>query len=231
MFKYLKVLYVQVLIAIMIGILLGHFYPQMAVKMQPLGKMFINLIKMIIAPLIFSTVVTGIAGMNDIKAVGKTGGLAIIYFTGITLLALVIGLVVVNLVPVSYTHLLDEVLVEVRGSGHSRDTLRFLQFRPATVLVDVYKRQEDMLSGLHLHTVCQEAMCPNKGECFARGTSTFIILGDVCTRGCRYCAVGKGKPEPPDAAEPDNVAQAVQRMRLRHAVITSVTRDDLARCV
>ena len=98
MLKYLRVLYVQVLIAIMIGILLGHFYPQMAVKMQPLGKMFINLIKMIIAPLIFSTVVTGIAGMNDIKAVGRTGGLAIIYFTGITLLALVIGLVVVNLV-------------------------------------------------------------------------------------------------------------------------------------
>ena len=86
---------------------------------------------------------------------------------------------------------------------------------------------EDMLSGLHLHTVCQEAMCPNKGECFARGTSTFIILGDVCTRGCRYCAVGKGKPEAPDAAEPYNVAQAVQRMKLRHAVITSVTRDDL----
>ena len=77
--KYLKVLYVQVLIAIFIGILLGHFYPDLAVKMQPLGKGFINLIKMIIAPLIFSTVVTGIAGMNDIKAVGKTGGMALIY--------------------------------------------------------------------------------------------------------------------------------------------------------
>jgi len=86
---------------------------------------------------------------------------------------------------------------------------------------------EDMLSGLRLHTVCQEAMCPNKGECFSRGTSTFIILGDICTRGCRYCAVSKGKPEIPDAAEPGNVAHAVQRMNLRHAVITSVTRDDL----
>ena len=95
--KYLKVLYVQVLIAIFIGILLGHFYPDLAVKMQPLGKGFINLIKMIIAPLIFSTVVTGIAGMNDIKAVGKTGGMALVYFTVITLTALAIGLVVVNI--------------------------------------------------------------------------------------------------------------------------------------
>ena len=86
---------------------------------------------------------------------------------------------------------------------------------------------ENMLSGLRLHTVCQEAMCPNKGECFSRGTSTFIILGDVCTRGCRYCAVSKGRPEPPDSAEPDNVAHAVRFMGLRHAVITSVTRDDL----
>ena len=94
--KYLKVLYVQVLIAIFIGILLGHFYPELAVKMQPLGKGFINLIKMIIAPLIFSTVVTGIAGMNDIKAVGKTGGIALVYFTVITLTALAIGLVVVT---------------------------------------------------------------------------------------------------------------------------------------
>ena len=95
--KYLKILYVQVLIAIFIGILLGHFYPELAVKMQPLGKGFINLIKMIIAPLIFSTVVTGIAGMKDIKAVGKTGGIALVYFTVITLTALAIGLVVVNL--------------------------------------------------------------------------------------------------------------------------------------
>ncbi|MDR1856141.1 MAG: lipoyl synthase [Desulfovibrio sp.] len=86
---------------------------------------------------------------------------------------------------------------------------------------------EDMLSDLSLHTVCQEARCPNKGECFARGTATFIILGDVCTRGCRYCAVTKGRPLPPDPGEPERVAEAVARLRLRHAVITSVTRDDL----
>lgn len=86
------------LIAICIGVLLGHFQPDLAVKMQPLGKGFINLIKMIIAPLIFCTVVTGIAGMQNLKAVGKTGGIALIYFTGITSLALVIGLVVVNII-------------------------------------------------------------------------------------------------------------------------------------
>ena len=86
------------LIAICIGVLLRHFQPDLAVKMQPLGKGFINLIKMIIAPLIFCTVVTGIAGMQNLKAVGKTGGIALIYFTGITSLALVIGLVVVNII-------------------------------------------------------------------------------------------------------------------------------------
>lgn len=86
---------------------------------------------------------------------------------------------------------------------------------------------EDLLSGLSLHTVCQEALCPNKGECFARGTSTFIVMGDTCTRGCRYCAVNKGHPQPLDAQEPLHVAEAVARMGLRHAVITSVTRDDL----
>ena len=86
---------------------------------------------------------------------------------------------------------------------------------------------ENMLADLNLHTVCQEAQCPNKGECYSRGTSTFIIMGDRCTRGCRYCAVAKGHPAPLDPNEPDNVAQAVHRLGLHHAVITSVTRDDL----
>lgn len=97
MLKYLKILYVQVLIAICIGILLGHFYPQLAVKMQPLGAGFIKLIKMVIAPLIFCTVVTGIAGMQDLKAVGKIGGLSLVYFMTMTTLALIIGMVVVNI--------------------------------------------------------------------------------------------------------------------------------------
>ncbi len=84
-----------------------------------------------------------------------------------------------------------------------------------------------LVNELKLHTVCQEAICPNMGECWAHKVATFIILGDICTRGCRYCAVSKGKPEELDLTEPGRVAQAVQAMGLRHAVITSVNRDDL----
>ncbi|MDR1934179.1 MAG: lipoyl synthase, partial [Candidatus Accumulibacter sp.] len=78
-----------------------------------------------------------------------------------------------------------------------------------------------------LHTVCEEAACPNIGECFARGTATFMILGDVCTRRCPFCDVGHGKPLPPDADEPARLAASVARLELRYAVITSVDRDDL----
>ncbi len=88
-------------------------------------------------------------------------------------------------------------------------------------------RMEALLTRLHLGTVCQEANCPNIGECFSRGTSTFLILGTVCTRGCRYCAVEKGLPRPLDPREPERVARAVAALGLRHAVVTSVTRDDL----
>ncbi len=84
-----------------------------------------------------------------------------------------------------------------------------------------------LLSTLELHTVCQEAICPNMGECWSHRVATFMILGDICTRGCRYCAVGKGKPPELDPNEPENVAKAVAAMELRHAVITSVNRDDL----
>ncbi|HXK59627.1 MAG TPA: lipoyl synthase [Acidobacteriota bacterium] len=83
-----------------------------------------------------------------------------------------------------------------------------------------------LLTQLKLHTVCQEAICPNMGECWSHRVATFIILGDICTRGCRYCAVSKGKPDPIDWTEPERVAQAVKAMGLRHAVITSVNRDD-----
>jgi lipoic acid synthetase len=83
------------------------------------------------------------------------------------------------------------------------------------------------MRGLALHTVCEEAHCPNIGECWNRGTATFMILGDVCTRACGFCAVKTGLPgRPPDPQEPARVADAVARMRLRHAVITSVNRDD-----
>jgi lipoic acid synthetase len=85
------------------------------------------------------------------------------------------------------------------------------------------------MRGLELNTVCEEARCPNIGECWKRGTATFMILGDVCTRACGFCAVKTGLPgAAPDAGEPRRVADAVERMGLRHAVVTSVNRDDQA---
>ncbi len=78
-----------------------------------------------------------------------------------------------------------------------------------------------------LHTVCEEASCPNIGECFSNGTATFMILGDICTRRCPFCDVSHGKPLPPDVNEPKNLASTISQMRLRYVVITSVDRDDL----
>jgi lipoic acid synthetase len=78
-----------------------------------------------------------------------------------------------------------------------------------------------------LHTVCEEASCPNIGECFSGGTATFMILGDICTRRCPFCDVSHGKPLPPDVNEPKNLASTIAQMRLRYVVITSVDRDDL----
>jgi lipoic acid synthetase len=88
-------------------------------------------------------------------------------------------------------------------------------------------RMEHLLDDLSLHTVCQEARCPNLAECFGRGTATFMILGEVCTRGCRFCAVKHGRPAPLDPQEPERVADAAARLGLGHVVVTSVTRDDL----
>lgn len=87
---------------------------------------------------------------------------------------------------------------------------------------------EALLADLHLHTVCEEANCPNLMECFCSKTATFMILGRVCTRNCTFCTVTKGSPDPVDPEEPANVARAIGKLGLRHAVITSVTRDDLA---
>lgn len=86
---------------------------------------------------------------------------------------------------------------------------------------------QQVLTNLGLHTVCESARCPNIAECFGQGTATFMILGDVCTRNCRFCAVKSGTPLPLDSNEPHRVAQAVQRLNLNYVVITSVTRDDL----
>ena len=84
-----------------------------------------------------------------------------------------------------------------------------------------------MLREQKLHTVCEEAACPNIGECFGRGTATFMILGDICTRRCPFCDVGHGKPLPPDIDEPRHLAESVANLKLRYVVITSVDRDDL----
>ncbi|MCE2942265.1 MAG: lipoyl synthase [Gemmatimonadota bacterium] len=90
-----------------------------------------------------------------------------------------------------------------------------------------YLRLKQLMRELDLHTVCEEAHCPNVGECWEHGTATFMILGDVCTRNCAYCAVSHGRPPKFDPAEPSRVAEAARAMRLQHLVITSVDRDDL----
>ncbi|VBB06444.1 radical sam [Lucifera butyrica] len=84
-----------------------------------------------------------------------------------------------------------------------------------------------VLAGYSLNTVCNEAGCPNKGECFSRGTATFLIMGKNCTRNCRFCKITKAAPEELNPREPLNIAKAIQEMNLKHTVITSVTRDDL----
>lgn len=90
-----------------------------------------------------------------------------------------------------------------------------------------FRTVKKLMENLSLHTVCQSADCPNMGECFGHHTATFLILGGTCTRCCRFCAVAKGVPEQIDPQEPENVAEAVYQLGLRHVVITSVTRDDL----
>ena len=90
------------------------------------------------------------------------------------------------------------------------------------------QKVKSILDETDLHTVCEEARCPNLGECFCNGTATFLILGNICTRNCGFCAVEHGAPVPPDETEPGRVAQAVKKMGIQYVVITSVTRDDLS---
>ncbi len=90
-----------------------------------------------------------------------------------------------------------------------------------------YTKMISLLRNAKLHTICQEAKCPNIAECFGSGTAVFLILGDICTRNCRYCNVKHGKPSPINPAEPKDVAESVKQLGLKYVVITSVTRDDL----
>ncbi|MCH8896165.1 MAG: lipoyl synthase, partial [Proteobacteria bacterium] len=92
---------------------------------------------------------------------------------------------------------------------------------------DAVAKIKTMLRNQNLHTVCEEASCPNLAECFSNGTATFMIMGDVCTRRCPFCNVGHGRPAPLDQQEPEHLAQTIHDMKLRYVVITSVDRDDL----
>jgi lipoic acid synthetase len=106
-----------------------------------------------------------------------------------------------------------------------------LQRRPSWIKVrapsgETYEWLREMMRSKVLHTVCEEAMCPNIGECWGSGTATFLLMGDTCTRACGFCDIKTGRPEPLDWLEPERIARAVQAMDLRHAVITSVNRDE-----
>jgi lipoic acid synthetase len=101
----------------------------------------------------------------------------------------------------------------------------WLRVRPADS--PRYRELRGLFRGKHLHTVCEEAMCPNIGECWGRGTATFLLMGDTCTRSCGFCAVKTGRPSAIDTLEPERVADAIARLNLRYAVITSVNRDDV----
>jgi lipoic acid synthetase len=91
-----------------------------------------------------------------------------------------------------------------------------------------YRKIKDVVSDHKLHTICESGNCPNMGECWGAGTATFMILGNICTRSCGFCSVATGRPETVDLNEPENVAQSIKLMGIKHAVITSVDRDDLA---
>ncbi|HEX7435338.1 MAG TPA: dicarboxylate/amino acid:cation symporter, partial [Caldimonas sp.] len=157
-------LYLQVITAIVIGVLLGHFYPQAGEAMKPLGDGFIKLIKMIIAPIIFCTVVVGIAGMEDMKKVGKTGGLALLYFEIVSTVSLIVGLVIINLVQPGVGMNVDPATLDTKniaaytGPGKMQGTVGFLLDIIPNTVVDAFAKGEilqvllfSVLFGFALH--------------------------------------------------------------------------------
>jgi lipoic acid synthetase len=137
--------------------------------------------------------------------------------------------IAVSLRPISSSETMGETLYQIIGR-HRVQPLP--ERKPGWLKVRApggpnYLRLKQLMRELDLHTVCEEAHCPNVGECWEHGTATFMILGDVCTRNCAYCAVAHGRPPKFDPEEPGRVARAVAEMQLQHAVITSVDRDDL----
>ncbi|SNS72093.1 aerobic C4-dicarboxylate transport protein [Noviherbaspirillum humi] len=159
-----KSLYLQVLTAIVIGVLLGYFYPALGAEMKPLGDGFIKLIKMIIAPIIFCTVVLGIAGMEDMKKVGKTGGLALLYFEIVSTISLIVGLIIVNVVQPGGGMHVDPKALDTKsiaaytGPGKMQDTTDFLMNIIPTSMVDAFAKGDilqvllfSILFGFALH--------------------------------------------------------------------------------
>ena len=159
-----KSLYAQVLFAVTIGVLLGHFYPEFGTQMKPLGDGFIKLIKMIIAPIIFCTVVVGIAGMEDMKKVGKTGGLALLYFEVMSTLALIVGLLVVNVLQPGTGMHVDPMSLDTKGiaaytgPGKMQGSVDFLLNVIPSSVVDAFAKGEilqvllfSVLFGFALH--------------------------------------------------------------------------------
>ncbi len=158
-----KSLYFQVIVAIIIGVLLGHFYPETGAAMKPLGDGFIKLIKMIIAPIIFCTIVVGIAGMEDMKKVGKTGGLAVLYFEIVSTIALIIGLIVVNLWQPGAGMNVDPATLDAKSiakyadPGKMQSTVDFLLNIIPTSVVDAFAKG-DMLQVLFFSVLFGYAM-------------------------------------------------------------------------
>jgi len=116
---------------------------------------------------------------------------------------------------------------EMRDTKHATPRLPPWLHRPLPA-GGTFNQTERILSELKLQTICNSANCPNRGQCWQRGTATVLILGDICTRNCKFCSVAKGKPQPPDPTEPQRLAEMAQRMSLKYLVITSVDRDDLS---
>lgn len=160
-----KSLYVQVIAAIIVGVLLGHFIPEVGAAMKPLGDGFIKLIKMMIAPIIFCTVVVGIAGMEDMKKVGKTGGFALLYFEIVSTIALIVGLIIVNVVKPGAGMNIDpasldaNAIAQYTGSGKMHTTTEFIMHIIPTTIVDAFAQGEilqvlliSVLFGFALHS-------------------------------------------------------------------------------
>src|SRR4029450_1382472 len=143
-----KSLYFQVIVAIVVGVLLGHFFPEAGTAMKPVGDGFIKLIKMIIAPIIFCTVVVGIAGMEDMKKVGKTGGYALLYFEVVSTIALIVGLTIVNIVQPGAGMNIDPASLDTKGiaaytkPGQMQSTTEFLLNVIPNTFVDAFAKGE-----------------------------------------------------------------------------------------